>query len=248
MYDNRKFFEAKAKCEEAIDGFEQSIKICPTVDATKGIEDATSFLAKCDIGIQAEQTYDNAISLFTERKYEKAIEEFEKAKSLYDEIGYTAKVHECTAKIEESTMWIALRNKATQEFQQAEEAFSTAPSTFSAAGYENAQGLFEQAKSLWEEYDDPAQVRACEEYITQCERESAQIRNRVIIVCATALVPVVLAAVIIFMRRSKRKVSHKLQPSKPQVRDPLATIAERYARGEITKEEYKEMVSTLKKD
>jgi tetratricopeptide (TPR) repeat protein len=200
LYDNQEFSEAKTKFEEALAVFEQSKKIRPNADAQEGIEDAVSWITKCDIGVQAERTYNNAMSLFAKREYEKAIEEFKKAKPLYDEIGCTVKAAECATKIDESTMWIALRDKATHEFQQAEESLSTAPSGFNAAGYEKAKSLFMQARSSWEEYDDPAQVRACEEYIAQCEKERGEIKNRVIMVEATAIVLVALTVVIVFMR------------------------------------------------
>ncbi|MBU7023309.1 MAG: hypothetical protein HXS40_04000, partial [Theionarchaea archaeon] len=154
LYDNQEFSEAKTKFEEARAVFEQSRKICPNADAQKGIEDAISWVTKCDIGMQAEQIYIDAMSLFTRREYEKAIEQFEKAKLLNDEIGCTVKAAECVTKVDESARWIALRNKATREFQQAEESLSTAPSKFNAAGYEKAKSLFMQARSSWEEYDD----------------------------------------------------------------------------------------------
>lgn len=246
LYDNQEFSEAKTKFEEAVAVFEQSKKICPNADAQEGIEDAISWVTKCDIGMQAEQIYNDAMSLFAKREYEKAIEQLEKAKPLYDEIGCTVKAAECATKVDESTMWIALRNKATREFQQAEEALSTAPSRFNAAGYEKAKSLFMQARSSWEEYDDPTQVRACEKYIAQCQKERGEIKNRVIMIEVTAGgVLVALAVAIVFMRGHRQKIK---QPSQPKGKDPLALVAERYVKGEITKEEYEEMVSTLKKD
>ncbi|MBU7014512.1 MAG: hypothetical protein HXS52_07745 [Theionarchaea archaeon] len=246
LYYSHEFLEAETRFREALAFFEESNEIFPNVDAREGIEDVRLCLTMCGIGMQAEEIHANATRLFTEREYEKAIEEFEKAKSLYDEIECTARADECAKKIDESISWITLRNKAAQELQQAEEALSVAPSTFDAAGYEQAKRLFLQAKSSWEEYDDPVQVTACEEYIEQCETERGRIRSRVVMVEATsALVLVVLSAMIAFIHWHRKKVK---QPAEPNARDALAIVSERYVRGEITKAEYEEMMSTLKRE
>lgn len=206
LFDSHKFSEAKAGFEGAILRFEESNSIFKNADATKGIEDAKAYIAKCETGMEADQTFAKALSLLDSRDYEKAIEEFNNAKPLYDEIGYTEKSNECTAKVDECNKWIALRDKAKQQFQAAEDAFSKAPSTFSTAGYTQAKSLYEEARKTWKEYNDPAQVTACDEKISQCDAEIAKInRNLMMVTVAIVVIVVVIVIVVVFLRMRKPK-------------------------------------------
>ncbi len=249
LFKSHNFSYAKTAFEEAISIFEQSNVIYENPDATNGIDEANSYLEKCETGMEADTVFGQAESYFDKREYEKAIEEYEKAKSLYEEIEYTGRAEECTEKVEESNKWIALRDEATSLLSQAEQALTTAPSTFSTAGYENAKALFEKAKSKWTEYNDPAQVSACEEKITLCSNEIARIsRNRMLtIVGVIVIVVVVVVVAVLFMRRRKPKPVPEVPPVKKEGIEALETLKDRYARGEITKEEYEKLKSVLEK-
>jgi tetratricopeptide (TPR) repeat protein len=255
LYEGHKFSEAIDRFEEAIGIFEESIEIYPNTEANDGIEEANNYIAQCETGIEADDIFDDAEDLYDKREYEKAIEEYERAKTLYDEIEYTERAQECTTKVDESNAWIALREEATQLFSDGEDALVAAPSTFDPTGYQNARSIFENAKSKWEEYDDPAQVTACEEKIQLCDDEIANIektRMMVIVVVVVVVIGVVVVVVIV-IRKRKPKVTaageevpptHEVPPSEPEALDALK---ERYAKGEITKEEYDKLKSVLEK-
>lgn len=173
-----------------------------------------------------------------------------KARSLYEEIEYTARALECSEKVEESNAWIALREKATQELADAETAFANAPSTFNPSGYENARTLFEKAKSTWQEYDDPEKVAVCQEKIDQCTSEIAKIkRNRIVTIIAVAMV-IVIVIVVVIKRKGRRKEMKEGEsaPLPPEGDEgKLEVLSDRYAKGEITKEEYENLKSGLEK-
>lgn len=255
LYESYEFSQAISEFNNAIDLFEESNEVYSNAEATEGIEEAEGYIEKCETGIKANETFDTAEDLYDKREYEKAIEEFEKAKSLYTEIEYTEKASECDTKVDESNAWIALRGRANQEFSDAEAALSTAPSTLDPSGYENAKSLFEKAKSTWEEYDDPAQVQACQEKMDFCDDEIAKIeKNRLMLIVVVIVVVVVVIVVVMFVvRRRKPKeikaVEEEYRPPPPPAEEgALAALNDRYARGEITKEEYEKLKSVLEKE
>ena len=259
LYEGHKFSQAKTKFEEAIGVFEEANEIYPSGEANQGIEEANGYIPNCETGIEADGIFDSAQSLYNNREYEKAIEEYEKAKSLYEEIQYTERALECTQRVDESNNWIALRDEATSLFQKGEDALTTAPSTFSPAGYEEAKSIFEQAKSKWEEYDDPAQVSACDEKITLCNDEIARIKRTrmIVIVGVIGVIAVVIVVVIVVIRKRKPKVA-VVEEVAPEVLpeevvtepegDALEALKDRYAKGEITKEEYEKLKSVLEEE
>lgn len=206
LYETHKLSEAKETFQDAIDAFEESNEMYANSEAIKGIEDTESYLEKCETGLKANQIFERAEDLFKKQEYEKAIEEYENAISLYSQIEYTEKIEECTTRIDESNQWIYLREEAASLFSQAEDALSNASRTSDQTDYETAKSLFEQSKRKWEEYNDPAQVEACEEKIELCNDEIAHIKRMrtMIIVAAVVAVVGVMAAAFIFIRRRKQ--------------------------------------------
>jgi tetratricopeptide (TPR) repeat protein len=196
LYSQHKFSQAKMVFKGIIDTFEKSIGIYPNSEAESGISEAESYISKCEIGIEADQLFESALSLLNSKEYEEAAEEFKKAKPLYETIEYTERAQECTVRIE-----------AILLFQQGEEALSKAPSFLSATGYEEAKSLFEQSEEKWEGYNDNTQVAACEEKISQCNEEIAKIeRNRILLMAGVAAaVMSVLVVVIVISRKGKGK-------------------------------------------
>jgi tetratricopeptide (TPR) repeat protein len=249
LYESHEFSQAVSEFNNAIDMFEESKEIYPNAEANEGIEEADNYIIKCETGIKANGIFDTAKGLYDKREYEKAIEEYEKAKSLYTEIAYTERAQECDTKVDESNAWIALREKAKQEFSDAETALSTAPSSLDPSGYENAKSKFEKAPSTWKEYDDPAQVQACQEKMDFCDDEIAKIeKNRMmlIVVIVVIVVVVVVVVVVIMKKRKPAEITEKeYQPPPAAGVDALAALSERYVRGEITKEEYEKLKSVL---
>ena len=258
LYESHQFSQAKSKFGEAIGIFEESNEIYPNAEANQGIEESNDYIAKCETGMEADTIFGQAQNLYNNREYEKAIEEYEKAKLLYQEIEYTERTQECDTKVGESNDWIALRDEATSLFQKGEDALTTAPSAFSPAGYEEAKSIFEQAKSKWQEYDDPAKVSACDEKIKECDDEIARIkRNRMLVIVVVVVVVVMVVVVIVVLRKRKPKVAvveevtpevlPEEAPAKPE-EDALEALKDRYAKGEITKEEYEQLKSVLEEE
>lgn len=213
MYSKHLFSKAEELSLSVITAYEESYQIYSNTEAEEGIKEAQNLLEKCTIGMKADEIFDSAAELYNSRKYEEAIEKYEEAKKLYKGIEYAEKVEECAAKTEESNQWITLRDEAISSLQKAEDALATAPSMFSTAGYQKARTLFVETKSKWEEYDDPEQIQACQEKISQCDEEIARIKkNRTIIILVAVLIAAGLVAYIGFTlkRRSKKEF---LKPS-----------------------------------
>ncbi|KYK32960.1 MAG: hypothetical protein HXS46_19085 [Theionarchaea archaeon] len=99
-----------------------------------------------------------------------------------------------------------MREEAASLFNQAEEALNNASRTSDQTDYETAKSLFEQSGRKWEEYNDPAQVAACEEKIASCSDEITHIKRMrtMIMVAVAAAVVGGAAAVFIFIRRRKQ--------------------------------------------
>ena len=255
LYRNHMFSQAKEKFGEAINIFEESREVYPSGEADQGIEEAENFLLKCDTGMEADDIFEKAKGLYDQRDYENAIEEFEKARQLYEEIEYKERVQECEIKVQESNNWITLREKAQSLYQQGEDALTIAPSTFDPTGYDTAKSIFEEAKSTWLKYDDPTQVQICEEKISLCNSERANIeKNRMMVILGVvAVVAVVVLIVVVVIRIRKKKPQEKITPESEEASlteekvNALEALNSRYVKGEITKEEYETLRSVLEK-
>lgn len=112
LYENHEFSRAKQKLEDAVNLFTQSNDIYPNAEGRQGIEEAESYIEKCETGMKADTAFAKATELFNQRKLEDAIKEFGDAQSLYEEIGYTAQVEACTLKIEESRILVGVQEEA----------------------------------------------------------------------------------------------------------------------------------------
>ncbi|MBU7018529.1 MAG: hypothetical protein HXS44_13545 [Theionarchaea archaeon] len=247
LYSNHKFSQAKSAFEDTIRIFEESSRIYLNADAHKGIEEVTDYLEKCEIGIEADSIFENALQFLDKREYERAIEAFEKCRLMYEKIDHTERIEECSTRIDEAHHSITLQNEASSLFQQAEDVFSAAVSTFDFTGYEKAKSIFEEAKNKWLEYDDPARVEACEERIVQCTGEIAEIKKTRTTVIALIAGVLVLCIGIVMVWRNVAKKGEPVSSRREEAKSVIKTISERYARGEITRKEYEELKSLLEK-
>ncbi len=242
LYENREFSQGKEELDNAIRLFEESSETYRNAEAEKGIAEAESYIPSFETGVEADITFEKGAELFSQKEYKKAAEEYEKAESLYAEIGYTERVQECAAKTE-----------ATSLFSEGEYVLTTASSTFSATGYEKAKSLFEQSRSTWEEYNDPVQIAACDERITVCSEEISKIKKNIMTIIAVVVIIGVAAVVIVltYRRRSKAEAPKKGLPPEPEGEAPvsppdaLQALRDQYARGEITREDFERMKSAL---
>lgn len=237
LYQNHHFSQAISSFEEATSLFEESNKVYRNTEADQGIQEARQYIEKCSTGAEAEGILDTAKGLYDKREYEKAIEKFENAQSLFQVIEYTKKAEECITMIEESNEWILLREKAMQELSDAESALKTAPSTYDPTGYENAKALFVKAKSTWEVYDDQEKVALCQEKIELCNDEIAVIEKnklKVVIGVIVIIVGVVIVIVIIIVRKHKSRPV----PEDLKLEQMTKNLDEMVEKGLITEKEY----------
>ncbi|MGC1123349.1 MAG: DUF4350 domain-containing protein [Candidatus Methanofastidiosia archaeon] len=209
LYGTHKFTEAEKALLDAIDTSERSNDVYPNSESARIIKEAQTYGELCKKGLEADQIFDSAESLFENREYEKAIPEYEKARSLYTEIEHTERSDACRTRITESNEFLALRHEAVTLFSQAEEALNQKSGMFDVTGIEMARSLFEQSRKKWEEFGDPAQVTACEEKITLCNSEIAHKgqTKMLVIVAVVAIIVVCGAVVAILMRRRKKAES-----------------------------------------
>lgn len=255
LFDSHEFSQAKSTFEQAITEFEQSNEIYTNSESQEGIEEAQTFIDQCETGIKADTIFSEAQTLYDSREYKKAIEKFEEAKPLYEEIDYTERATECTDFVEKSNDWIALREKAARLFNEAEGALEAAPSTFDPSGYEKAKSLFEQSKTTWQDYENPEKVTACQEKIELCNQEIDKIKQTRMMGLLGAVAGVIIIVVLVVIIIRKRKpsaeeiVPEEVEPGeKPESEDAMTKLKERYATGELTKEEYEKLKSVLKED
>jgi uncharacterized membrane protein len=260
LYNKHAFSEAKIVFGNAIEDFERSNEVYESTQASWGIERAQGYIEKCETGLEADKIFEKAEALYTAREYKNAIEEYETARPLYEEIGYGEQVERCDTRVEESKDWITLREEAAGLLEEAEEALAAAPSIISTARYEKAASLFAEARTRWEEYDDPEKVAACEEKIDLCNEAVSRITLYRTIMVVTAIAAVVVVVVVVIRRRrlthAKSVTGVDTPPEKGPVEeapgkapgkpDTLDVLQTRYVTGEITKEEYEKEKSKLK--
>lgn len=204
LFENHAFSQAKLKFRNAVNLFTESNDIYPNPEAEEGIKEAEQFIEKCETGMNADAVFKEATELFNQQELENALETFEDAQVLYEDIQFTEQIEVCKSRIEEIHTLIAARKEALTLLNEAEEALETAPSTFNAQGYERARSLFEQSRSKWEQYNDPEQVTYCEDKMRFCENEIAAIKKtRLLLVGATGGAAVAGFAVVMVIKRSK---------------------------------------------
>ena len=75
LFDKHDFLEAKNTFKEAIRLFGELNEFYSNSEAFEGIDEAVAGIGLCDIGIEADQIFRNAESLFVDGKYEEAIKE-----------------------------------------------------------------------------------------------------------------------------------------------------------------------------
>jgi tetratricopeptide (TPR) repeat protein len=203
LVDNHKFSLAKPKFEDVIALYTESEEIFANLEAEQGIPEAESFVQLCENGMKADTLFDEALGLYQERKLEDAGSKFESAQSLYEEIGYEARVTECVSWITECQRLVDVREEALSLFSEGQNTLKEGSSAVSAAGYEKAKSLFEQAKSKWEEYGDEVKASECDEKIGECDKGISVVnRNRIVLGCVS--VAIILAGVVMVLwRRGK---------------------------------------------
>lgn len=243
LFAGGEFSQAKAKFVEAISFFEESIEMYPNAETNRTISEAESYIQRCNTATEAELLLEEASRLFENKEFEKAIEEFGKAKSLYEKIEYIEGIQECVDGIDKSNQWISLREEAISLFQQGEETLNIAQSGLDSTTYQDAKSLFERAKEKWAEYDDLAQVIACEEKIQLCNEKISDIeRSRIQI--STLIIGMAIAAIaIVYLKKSKRarvdraEIETKKLSGK-ELEELRRKLDEDYVEDTISREEY----------
>jgi tetratricopeptide (TPR) repeat protein len=203
LCDDHKFSEAASKFEDVIVLYTESDEIYDNPEAEQGILEAEMFIEYCEKGMEADILFDEALKLYQERELEEAVSKFESAQSLYQEIGYEARVLECTSQVEECQRLMSVWEEAARLFNEGRTTLEEGSSAVSTAGYEKAKSLFEEARSNWQEYGDEVKAAECDEKISECERGVSVVnRTRVVL----AVVAIVIAssgmAVILKMRKT----------------------------------------------
>ncbi|MGC1122961.1 MAG: hypothetical protein WBA22_17915 [Candidatus Methanofastidiosia archaeon] len=201
LFNDHEFSEAASELEDVIVLYTESNEFYANPEAEQGILETEMIIEYCEKGMEADILFDEALRLYQERKFEEAVSTFESARSLYEEIGYNARVTECMSQAEECQRLMSIREEAARLFNEGQTTLEEGSSAVSTAGYEKARSLFEQAKSNWEEYGDEVKVGECDEKILECEKGISAVNRNRILLAGVAVVIACIGVVVILKRR-----------------------------------------------
>jgi tetratricopeptide (TPR) repeat protein len=151
---------SQGEYSSAKDAFEKALNLYMDLGVRTVTSEIQGMIAQCEKGMEADTSYVSGAELYEERDYEKALEQFENSRALFEEIHDAAGSQKAQAMID-------LCMKA----RDADTALKEGMGYVELQDYENAKTSFEKALALYRELGDEEKASECEEWITTCEQE-----------------------------------------------------------------------------
>jgi tetratricopeptide (TPR) repeat protein len=155
LFSQGKYSQARLK-------FERALRIYSEAKESQKVSDMRKMIDKCDKGLDAETAYQKGTDYYEEGEYNIALTEFEKSKSLYNELGDS----DGSSKAQEM---IEACNNALKRLD-AEAAYTAGEEYFNDETYESALTEFEKSKSLYDELGDSDGSSKAQEMIDICSK------------------------------------------------------------------------------
>jgi tetratricopeptide (TPR) repeat protein len=144
----------------AKDAFENALKLYVDLGVRTMTSEIQGMIAQCEKGMEADMSYVSGAELYEERDFEKALEQFESSRTLFEEIHDAAGSQKAQAMID-----------SCMKARDADTALKEGMGYIELQDYKNAKTSFEKALALYRELGDEEKVSECEEWITTCEQE-----------------------------------------------------------------------------
>lgn len=264
LFSQRDYSQAKLE-------FEKALELYTEIDNNQKVSEIQEMIARCDKGLEAEAASQRGTEYHRKKEYNNALTEFEKSKSLYDEIGDSVRSQYVQSKIDECNMPL-----------DAKAAYEKGMEYYDKGEYNMAIAKFEEAIALYEEFGNNERVEELQEKIqgTQKTRDKIEVRKRMLVLIGIFLVVlIVFMFVYVFLRKPKALsesdasspkpvpvlchscgkenvrgasyCSHCGTPLKPldelEKEKMLEDMRKKYEEGEITEEEYSRIMGVLEK-
>ncbi|MGD2249192.1 MAG: FHA domain-containing protein [Candidatus Methanofastidiosia archaeon] len=126
---------------------------------------------------EAVQYVQAASGLVEAGKFEKAKEEYQKAKDIYDEVGDTEKSESTEEDIDYCDSYISGQENLDEGIRLFREAADMENYTEAISTYEKARAYFELAQSEFDDADDTKLYDECQNWIDQCDDEIENLEN-----------------------------------------------------------------------
>lgn len=190
---------------------------------------------------------------FDQEQYEKAGEQFEKALTIYDQLGDTGKSSEIKEKINTCNLYQTAAETLKEGMTLFEEAETSELEWRAENKYEKAKSYFEKAKAAFEQLNDSEKVDECTAWINCCDTEIDALapvkdgeppRTGLYSIIVVGIIGIcVIVSIILKLKPAKAPKAPEEKISKEP--DEFKTLKYRLAAGEITVEEYEKLKSTL---
>ena len=152
LFSQRVYSQAKLQ-------FEKAKKLYLEANMTEKVSEMQEMITKCDKGLDAEVAYQEGMEYYSKKEYDNAITEFQRSKSLYDEIEDSTGSQQAQPMIDEC-----------EKAKNAEAAYEKGREYYEQKEYDNAITEFQRSKSLYDEIEDSTGSQQAQSMIDECEK------------------------------------------------------------------------------
>ncbi|KYK36872.1 MAG: hypothetical protein AYK19_00845 [Theionarchaea archaeon DG-70-1] len=175
--------------------FEKAKKLYLEANMTEKVSEMQGMIAKCDKALDAETAYQKGMEYYSKKEYDNALTEFQRSKSLYDEIEDT--------KGSDKTQLMIDKCGGALKTLIAEAAYQEGMECYKHHEYDNAITKFEEAITLYEELENTEKAEELQNKLQEARDKNAT-KNRIFVIFGIfAAIVVVYLTVRMFVRRSK---------------------------------------------
>jgi tetratricopeptide (TPR) repeat protein len=155
LFSQKEYPEAKLK-------FEEALAIYSEVNDYQGISEMQAMIDKCEKGVSAQSAHEKGMVYYNEKDYERAKQEFETSRNLYNQIGDSAGATRAQPMIDECYRRIVIG--------QAEAAYEKGVEYYDNESHDDARKEFQSSKSLYDQIGDSGNSEKAQEMIDACDK------------------------------------------------------------------------------